>query len=71
MLLNFFGDICLEEISQERFSFGPLLSHEMHGAKNIGNLETPLTSSLVEKTHQAHVLHCVPENAIFFLKDFK
>lgn len=70
-IFQFFGDICLENISAGRFMYGPLLAKEMDGTINIGNLETPLTSSLLEKPHQAHVLHCVPDEAIGYLRPFK
>ena len=69
--LQFFGDICLENIREGAFAYGPLLQREMTGALNIGNLESPLTTSSVEKSHQAHVLHCRPEESISFVKDFQ
>ena len=69
--IQFFGDICLENIAEGEFAYGPRLVKEMDDVINIGNLETPLTSSREEKDHQAHVLHCIPEKAIGFLKPFK
>lgn len=71
-VIQFFGDICLENITEGAFAYGPLLEKEMGGTViNVGNLESPLTSSREEKQHQAHILHCLPEKAIGLLRPFR
>ena len=70
-LLNFFGDLCLEGVSKEHFVYGKKLLAEMEKGINIGNLECALTDAIEEKPMQAHILHCVPENALAYLENFR
>lgn len=53
MIVNIFGDICLQGIDPSSFAYDGHVSEIMRSGVNIGNLESPVTTSETEKPMQA------------------
>ena len=70
VLLNFFGDICLQGIDTRYFTFGDSLNQLMQQRINIGNLECAITESSKKKPFQPVCLSA-SRDSLSLLKPFQ